>query len=108
VVKIAPLVQILRLVFSVQSIEIVFQIVIVMWDIIKIIMEYVNDVLMNVILVRILALVQSVQLVQIQLNVILVHQIYSLSQTVNVKMVITKIIMEHVRYALLNVQLALI
>ncbi len=56
-VKIAPLVQILRLVFSVQSIEIVFQIVIVMWDIIKIIMEYVNDVLMNVILVRILALV---------------------------------------------------
>jgi hypothetical protein len=57
VVKIAPLVQILRLVFSVQSIEIVFQIVIVMWDIIKIIMEYVNDVLMNVILVRILALV---------------------------------------------------
>jgi len=58
VVKIAPLVQILRLVFSVQSIEIVFQIVIVMWDIIKIIMEYVNDVLMNVILVRILALVR--------------------------------------------------
>jgi hypothetical protein len=57
VVKIAPLVQILRLVFSVQSIEMVFQIVIVMWDIIKIIMEYVNDVLMNVILVRILALV---------------------------------------------------
>ena len=64
--------------------------------------------LMRGILRHVKSVILIVQLVPIQLHVILVHLIYSLFQTVTVRMAITRKIMEHVRCAQSSVQLVLI